>query len=233
MIVSDRRDLIRAISSATLVGTAGCSEVPSSDGEPDDGSSDDSTEEEPLVFRASSVGIGEGRLVEAGYSLERRGSFGITRTVNVGDRSYDIEALNRLAEYERTVVQEPFERRPAARFAVVSSPRIEIAGEEFNLISTVSDERLAEEMQSGYSELTLGEGSASGTVMPFGRSVEATRRRGVATFRSREIDIFVHSARTRHDGDFVVMVGVYPQSIDEPERSKTLGLMDAVVHGDR
>lgn len=114
----------------------------------------------------------------------------MTRTYELGDQSFTAEAVSQLAEYHRRVDLERFGKQEMARFAVLSTPRVELGFQTFNPLDGITEEALLK----GSSRSTRTSGSASGSIRESSRCWNGTSRwrndvewHGTGEGRSRSI----------------------------------------------
>jgi hypothetical protein len=170
---------------------------------------------ESLEFAADPARTDDAAASGAGYELNSTETLVENRTFEAAGQSRTVEVRNRVATYERAVELGPLGRAKLGVFAVVSSPAVEVAGQTFNPLEDASNADLVEMVDSQYSGLSTGEPVSSRSVRALGTETNVTRFEGSATFAGQSVDVFVHVTKVRHEDDFVVAVGVYPQAIDD------------------
>ena len=143
-----------------------------------------------------------------------------------------VEVRNHLSEYRRTIDLPVADALEAGIFAVIASPEVGVAGEDVNPLEEAEDEEIAERVQQGYDELTIGDEVESRTVDSL-MTVEVTTYEGEATLLEAgeagdlELSVFVDVGSFKHEDDHLVMIGIYPDEsgitiTDERGRVTTL-----------
>lgn len=228
-----RREYVQGVGSAVAMGAAGCVRR------------DESATQEPvdapmfvdagnreidadLEFAASAITVDEQALSEVSYRERRAFDHRMARTYELGNQSVTTEVVSRLAEYQRRVDLDRFADREVARFAVLSTPRVELGFQTFNPLDGLTDEALLEGLQSRYEDVRVGERVDSRVVTVLGWDVSVAKRRGTARYRGVPIEVHLHVERILRDGDYVTLVAIYPLRIDEEET--VLFLMEHVEY---
>ena len=178
-------------------------------------------------FEASPATVEEATLDETGYALANQSEQRINRTFQVAGQERTVRVTNHLAQYERNVSLGPLGERDLARFVVLTTPAVEIAGQTFNPVGQWSEKRIVEQLSSRYSGIQGVSHRGNRTVDALGsaRTVETFTAKATVG-GGQQIDIVVHVAKFRHGDDFVVAVGVHPERLDgEGER------VDAMIGG--
>lgn len=141
----------------------------------------------------------------------------MTRTYELGDQSFTAEVISQLAEYHRRVDLERFGEQEVARFAVLSTPRVELGFQTFNPLDGITEEALLEGLQSEYEDVRIGERVDSRVVEVLEWDVPVAKRRGTARYRGRSVGIHLHVERILRNGDYMTLIGIYPRRIDEED----------------
>lgn len=193
-----RRSLLAT--TAALAATSGCLDV--------------LTGEEPLERAASPARVPESARSETGYELADASSEELDREVTVAGQTRQVRAVNELVEYHRTVDLGPLGERKLAVFATVATPAFEIAGQVMSPVEEWSNRKLALQVQNQYDGLEVGEATGSRTVETLDTTMELSQFAGAATVADgTSVDVNLHVGTVRHDADFVLPVGVYPQRL--------------------
>lgn len=217
-----RRRYLEAIGTTVTIGSAGCvrSDEPATGGSvptPTFTETENREIDADLEFTAAAVGVGERALSEANYEERRAFDHGMTRTYELGDQSFTTEVVSQLAEYHRRVDLERFGEQEVARFAVLSTPRVELGFQTFNPLDGITEEALLEGLQSEYEDVRIGERVDSRVVEVLGWDVSVAKRRGTARYRGRSVEIHLHVERILRNEDFMTLIGIYPRRIDEAD----------------
>lgn len=217
-----RRECLEAIGTTVAIGAAGCvrndelsPQKPSEESTATETEGDETSAN--LKFRASPVAIDEQALSKVGYEKYRARTHTRTEPYDIGDKSITAEIVSHLIEYHRRVVFDNTDNQEVARFAVLSTPKVDLGFQSFNPLHGISKETLLEGLQPQYGKIRIGERIDSHTITVLGEETSVMKRHGTAVYREKRIDLYIHLAQILRDGDYQVLVGVYPQLIDEEE----------------
>lgn len=190
---------------------------------------------EPLEFDAARVEPSGETLESTGYAETDVERERIEETVEVAGVSREVRASFWTAVYEKTVEIEDIESESAV-FAAVSTPAMEVLGQEFNPLADLDDEELLVEFlgEAGGEFDDLGELSpeesfehpilgAEREVTVFTGSTEPAGE----LEEELEVDLLVTSFD--HADDFLVLVGGHPR-LDPEERFNIEDLLASVDH---
>jgi len=196
---------------AALVATSGCLGILSG----------------PVEFSASAATVADSTLDDTGYEEASVQSSEVTRTYSAGGQSKNVTITNQIAMYERTVSVPVLGEQRAAVFSSFASPEVSVVGQTFNPLKDYSNRKLASLAQQQYDSLSIGEEADTRTMTVLGESTEVSKFNGTASFQGgKTVDIYVHVTKVKHDGDFVVAVGIYPQELNGEQEN-----VDALLRG--
>lgn len=188
------------------------------------------TGEEAYEQEASPARVAEATLDDTGYDLVETGEEPIEREFEVADRTREVTAVNRVAQYHRGIELPTFGTVEAAVFAVVATPAFEIAGQTLNPVGDMDNEELAEMLQDEYDELEVGAEVDAASVATLGDTMSLSQFEGTATFQGEDVDVSIHVGSVRSGDDFVLVVAVHPESF--PGEADTVGdLVRGLTHG--
>lgn len=218
----NRRLFVAAVAAGGMGASAGCLS----------GLIDDVT-----TFEASPVRVTTTAADDAGY--EYQGTEQRVERREVAGES--IEVTNYVSEYTRTI-DLPLDglgtQTEAGVFAVISTPQVSVAGQEFNPVGDMSEAELAEHVQKQYDDLEVGANVGGRAIEPgdLTATVSVETYEATATLVGEHgVDVFLDIAQPDHDGDHLVVVGVYPDDEDVPlsdERDRIDAMADGLEHGD-
>lgn len=215
-----RRKCLQAIGTAVAVGAAGCVQ---SDDSPPQKSSEEPTSPETenretpadLTFRASPVAVEEQALSKVGYEEHRSQTHTETKPYDFGDKSIAAKIVSQLIEYHRSINLDDSDNQEVARFAVLSTPKVDLGFQSFNPFHGVSEEVLLEGLQPQYGKVQIGKRVDSSTITVLGEATLVTKRRGTAVYQEKQVDLYIQLAQIVRNGDYRILIGIYPQLIDE------------------
>lgn len=202
-MATTRRGLC-SLAALTLTGSGGCLDV---------------FRGEPARFVAPPAPLADGVLEETGYELESMEQREETRTFEVAGQNHEVEVVNRVSEYQRSIAMGPLGEARGAVFATLCTPAVSVLGRTFNPVEGMDNREIAEETQSQYEELSVGSEIDRRTVRILGEGVPLSKFEGEATFRGVGIDVFVHVALAEGEEAFVVVFGIYPRLLSGEEEA--------------
>ncbi|MEF8868797.1 MAG: DUF6517 family protein [Haloarculaceae archaeon] len=187
------------------------------------------TGEEALAFDADPVRVADDARAEAGYEEVRVESMAVNRSFTVAGETRNVSVTNHVAAYQRAVDLGPLGSEPFARFTVLSTPEVEIAGRTLNPVGGLSDRELATRLQSQYDSIENVRFAGNRTVEVLGEGRTVSRFDATTTVAGTEVDLALHVAKFRHGEDFVVAIGVYPARLDG-ERARVETMLRGIEH---
>lgn len=207
-----RRTVLAGVPSALLVGSmAGCTDLITGD---------------EARFEAETATVSEGARSDTNY--EEQSVEEDVRERNFEQVNRTVVVVNMLAEYSRSVDIGLGLSGELARFAVLSTPQVEIAGQAFNPIDDLNNEELALRLQEQYDGINNVQsvGERDGSML--GETVTVSRFEAEAQTNGESVDVFIHLAQTQSESDFVVALGVHPKDIEETDRINRL--LEGIQH---
>jgi hypothetical protein len=188
--------------------------------------------QQEFSFSATPGRVTQQILSDTGYTPDQREEIVQQRTVEAAGQERDVTVTNYLRTYTRSISQSGISRELVA--AVFTSPSISIVGQQFNPLADLELRGLLERTQGRFSEYgapQLQEITRSDEFSIQSLSTEATV--GVfsaVTDGTPAIDIEVLISRFKHDDDYMILRGGYPQSITDTERQRVRTLFENIVH---
>lgn len=210
-----RRSMLAGLAGAAVTATSGCLGAVTGD--------------KPLTFESSAAHVDEATSSDTGYELSEEKAPVVKRDFSVAGQTRTVEVTNHLAVYEKAIDLGPLGSHKAGLFAVYTTPQIDIAGQPFNPIKDMSNRELLAQFQSRYDDLTIKGQVGSTTVQSLGTQATVDKYDASATLQGTQIPIYIHVTRVKHDGDFVLAIGAYPQRLSG-EESTILRLVKNIVH---
>lgn len=179
---------------------------------------------EPLMLEASEGSVSASAVSDAGYEHARSETVTVNRTFEVAGQTREVQAINHLTEYHKSVdVGVLGGERKAAVFVVFTTPQVEIAGRTFNPVGEMSNRELLDELQSKYDAIEVGTQVGSDDVRTLGTDATVDTFDGSARLAGVGIDVRFQITKVRHDEDFVIAIGIYPAKLPgEGENVRTL-----------
>lgn len=164
---------------------------------------------------------------ETGYEQTDQRESTITRTF----AGQDVEVTNTVTEYQKEVELGILGGSAnVGVFAAFTSPRAEIAGRTFNPISNWGNERIVDELQSRFDNMSDIQEESTEEVEMLGSARTVTKFSATTTYESEEIPVFLLMATFDHESDVVIPLGVFPQERKDEEGANVRQLMGALTH---
>ncbi|MDS0477853.1 DUF6517 family protein [Natrinema sp. 1APR25-10V2] len=214
-----RRSVLAAGATGSLALTAGCLDFVLGNG--------------PLKFDSDRAAPTDGALEETGYQKQEVREEKLERTVELpGGVERDVSASIWASAYTKKV-EYAGQKREGAAFAAVSVPGMEVAGKSVNPIDDMSNKELLDrfmsqiESEQGAIEDIEHEESFPLGVLGDERTVDTFI--GKSELEGQTIDIEIKLTSFDHDGDLLVLIGLYPKMLTE-ESANAEVLMESVQH---
>lgn len=182
------------------------------------------TGESALTATSSDVAVSDSALSATDYEPVREQTLSVNETISVADQERTVKATSHLRVYSRDV---PIEVQnvtlPAdatvTRFAVLSTPKAEIAGQSLNPIGHLSEKELVTRFLQEDDEI-------GGLDFARNRTAESLGgQHTVSTFSSTiqitehvKIPIRLHITTFPHNDDYITAIAIHPEQFDEGER---------------
>lgn len=183
-------------------------------------------------FVARPAPVAEAALEETGYDHHRTAEVERTHVVEAGGISREIDVVNVRSEYDRRIDLGPLGELRAAVFATLSTPKVEVLGRTFNPVDDMDNQEAADEMQSRYEEISIGQEIDRRTITVVDDSTAVSKFQGRATFSGVSLDVFVHVGIAETDHEHVLLLAIYPRPLSGEERAVTI-LAEGTTVADR
>lgn len=208
-----RRRCLAAGGALGLTGLAGCTDLIFG---------------ETLEFAASPSRVSQAALDGTGYERTDQRELEETRTFEAGGESQEVSVTNVMVEYRKTIDAGPLGEAEGAIFSSLTTPQVNILGQEFNPVEDMDSDEIAEMVQQQYDGVENLRQEEETNVTIQGEPTTQTKYRADAAFDGSPVDLFVHvSEAVKMGDDFVVTVGAYPE-VTPGEEENILGMMEAV-----
>lgn len=208
-----RRTQLLGVALALLLATSGCLGAFSSG---------------TTTFEAEPAEVNQAAASQTGFEKNGTSDSVVTREIGPDGASQTVEVINKVTTYEKALEIPLLGTARLGVFSIVSSPAVEIAGQTFNPLADYSNDQLVQLVTNRFGSLSNVEQVSSRQLTVLGTETTVTKYAATTTAQGQEIDVFVHVTKVRHEGDFLVGVGVYPQRLDQ--ESDVLTLLRAVEH---
>jgi len=193
---------------------------------------------EGLSFEATAPSVAQAALDETGYRENRITDYGVQREFEAAGQSREVAVTNWQAEYDKSVdladlglsVESASQR--AAVFSVLSSPRVEVAGESFNPLEDMDAAQIVSQVQSRYEGIDGLQRVGEQSVTLLGTTTTATEFQGDLELQNSgaTVDVTLFVTRAVASGaDFVLAVGAYPTALSS-ERENVSRLLEGIRH---
>ncbi|ELZ85067.1 hypothetical protein C453_10815 [Haloferax elongans ATCC BAA-1513] len=187
------------------------------------------TGEEALKLSSEPAAADATVAADAGYKTNGTQTLEVNRSFSVAGQERKVVASNHVTTYEKSLDLGLFGDVKLGVFSVISTPAVEVAGETLNPIGDYSNDQLVGLIQSRYQGLSDVEQVSSRNVQVLGETANVTKYSATARVKGQTLDVYVHVTKVRHNDDFIVALGLYPQQLGD-EESNILELMRSVEH---
>jgi hypothetical protein len=196
--MQSRRDVLGTVAGVGCVGLAGCSLLTG-----------------PIEQSAAPAGLRDEVRESAGFDHNRTEELQFEQTVEVGGESRDLRLTNYVVEYGKQIASAGPQ---GTQFVLFSTPSVTVADREANPFANFDDRQLLGEI-IGRSEqgATSIDATTTQTLSVLGTETQFRIYQAVTTVEGQDIPIQLYFGRTKHDGDLLGLLGVYPQILDEGE----------------
>lgn len=212
-----RREFLAAVPVGLLAASAGCMKLVTSD---------------RAEYTASEARVSDAGLEETEYQHSDTREETFEESFEVAGVSRTVVASNWISTYKKDL-QVQGQQQEAARFAVVSTPAIEILGRTFNPVNEMSHEELLDRFRSQlsgeYEGLDDMEYVESRDEVILDSEVEVSTFETEASIEGETVEIYIHVTTLTHEGDLIVAVGAHPAALAQ-ERTNAYKLMRSIEH---
>jgi hypothetical protein len=210
----DRRQFVVGVGTAVTASLGGCLGV--------------ITGSEPAEFEATPPAVDDSALSETGYESAGVEEIVVERQVEAGGQSREVVVTNYMAQYEKAVDLGPLGEQRAALFTALTTPQVDVLGQEFNPIADMSTRELAQRVQGQYEGIEDIQHQEDSDVTIHDQTTTQSTFTAQATLSGQPVDIILHVSEAVELGeDLVVTVGAYPERLSGEEQN-VLALMEAV-----
>jgi len=186
----------------------------------------------PVTFSASQATVSDDALEETGYQHNSTEPMNASRTFSAAGQSKEVEVTSWISEYHQRVGLPGVGEQKVAVFATFSSPQVEVLGQSFNPLAKYDDRQLAQQFTSQLDSVSDVRKVDSQNRTMLGKTTKVSKfEASVTTATGIEFDAYLHVTKVKHEGDFVVAVGVYPQKLPGQDQ-KVYRLLRGVQHGE-
>lgn len=184
------------------------------------------TGEKALTFEAGQASVSQQALSETKYEKTRATELNVTKKFS----GRQVIVTNHLVEYKRQVNLPVLGTQEFARFTVMATPKVQVAGQTFNPVNKMSNRELARKLQQKYQTIENIKPVDNRSVSVLGEPVTVSKFSADATTAGgQQMKVFLHIAQAKTDNDIVIAIAVYPQKL-EGEQSKVDTLLKGIQH---
>jgi hypothetical protein len=181
---------------------------------------------EEARFEAETATVTQQTLSETNYQEQTVEEDVQERTFEQVDRT--VVVVNMLAEYSRSVNLGLGLSGELARFTVLASPQVELAGQAFNPLDDLNNQDLALRLQEQYDNINNIQSVDERDRSLLGETVTVSRFEAEAQTEGEGVEVFIHIAQAQSESDFIVALGVHPKDVDETDNIDRL--LEGVQH---
>lgn len=213
-----RRRLLTAAGATAAAGMAGCTDL-FGDG--------------PITFAAERATVPAVVRNETGHDEAGIEELVIEETVEVGDRSRDVQVTNWQAEYDKAIDLPVGDSVRAAVCTVLSTPRAEVLGRTFNPIAEMEPRELIRQFQDRIEgiENVRHVGEESAATLDTAAEVGRFEAEGTVADGGQQVDLELLVTESVASGDDLVLaVAAYPEVLADAERPDALAMIEGIDH---
>lgn len=172
-------------------------------------------------FEADTARVPEDVAADTGYEEVEVTNDEIRREFDQVDRT--VVVVNSIAEYARSVEIGPIGGE-LARFTALATPKIDLVpGRPANPVGDMDAREIAEMVQNKYDDIDNVEHVDDWNAELLGDTIEISKFAADArTAAGQDVAVYMHIGETDNEDDFVVVVGVHPQDVDDEDEIDTL-----------
>jgi hypothetical protein len=180
------------------------------------------------TYEAAPADVTEAAAAETGF--EKNGTRDSVTTREVDATSGTVRVVSKVTTYDKSLEVPLLGSARLGVFRLVSTPAVEIAGRSYNPVGDYSNDRLARFAAEQSRSLSAAgiERVSSRRVLVLGTETTVTKYAATTNVQGQEIDVFLHVTKVCDGEDFVVAIGVYPQTLDQ--QAEVLTLLRAIEH---
>lgn len=173
------------------------------------------TGEEALTFASGEATVSESAQQETGYQQTREKDLSVEK--NFSGRQ--VKVKNHLVEYKRAVSLPTLGSKELARFTLLTTPKVKVAGRTFNPVKGLSNRELAKQLQQKYETVQNIESVNNRSESMLGDTVRVSKFSAEAEVKGGQttVPVYIHIAQTEAGSDFVIAFAVYPQKLDQQQ----------------
>lgn len=209
MDMKSRHDTLAIGLLVLLVATAGCSGI-LGDG--------------PIEGTASPATVGNDALSQTGYETAKERTYNIEETIEIGNESRQVNVTNHVATYRKN-----YTNAPPGAFGVLSTPKVEVLGQDVNPLTALDDQTLMKRVVSEVQGIEDAEKTGTSTVTMFGNETEMTTFSGTVTRNGQTVDVTAYLVKAEAGDDFVIAGGVHQAGVEAGE-DDVRTLIAGIVH---
>lgn len=163
---------------------------------------------ESLEFEASQATVSNSAQDGAGYQEVSVEPETVSRNFSVAGQEREVRLTNWVASYERDLA---VTTSPApGTVAVFATPEVSVAGQTLNPLGSMSERELLDMVVQQYDGLSDPSEQGTRTITVLGEETTVTAYAATVTYQGQDVDVLLHLTKVKHEGDFIVAVGVHP-----------------------
>lgn len=177
-----------------------------------------------FTFSASDAYVEESTLSSTPWEVRSESSPSFEHDFEVQGQSVHVELNAHVTYYGAD-----YQNAPLGFAGVLSTPTASVAGQQLNPLGEVGYDTLIERALSRSDQFGETREVERHEMTVLGRETEVVEYASTAESEGRTHDVRILVTRVEHEGDYVVVAGVYPTAL-EGGREATMDLFRNVVH---
>lgn len=209
----NRRTVLAGAGTVGLVGLSGCLGLVGLD-----------------EHASSPAGVEESVRDDTGYEQTAVEEIGIDEGIDLLLYEESVTVLNHLTEHEKTVDMGPIGRQRGAVFLLLTTPQVNVAGQEFNPVEDMDTEELVELVEDNYDDISNITHEADDDVSLLEQDTTHSRFSADAQFDGTDVDVYLHvTEAVESNDDLLIAIGVYPEYVQAEEEANVHSLIEGVT----
>lgn len=143
----------------------------------------------------------------------------------------EVDITNTVTEYRKEMQLSAFGgSSDVGVFSAFTSPQVEVAGQTFNPISGMSNEKLIQRFQERFDDMKDVSKESEEEVDVLGSARTVTKFSATVTVDGNDVPVFILLANFNHESDVIVPIGIFPQEREDEEGPNIRELMENLSH---
>lgn len=180
--------------------------------------------QETFEFESSPAAIDDGSLADAGYEPSASRAITVNRSFEIQGQERRVNLTNHVRTYRK-----PTAGVPLAHAVAFSTPSASVLGQSVNPLARVDERQLVELALEDVAQVRDVTRVDNRSVTVLGSETTVEKFAARAERNGSSARVFVHATRLTNEGDLLVLVVMYPRSMEDGD-SDVVTLLRGVEH---